>query len=307
MKWIQAFLLATPLIFSTSAFAAKVIQVKGAKVLVDMEGEEYLPGEEFFLINPGTSKKAAIIRIKQAKNGKAVADILKGKAEAEYTLQAKAGAAVTPPPMSEEEEETPAPRASRKRGASNSGYLTTPKDSWGILGELIMINISTSFTAGVPVQSATADMKGTTFGGGGFYSHMLGDSFSIVGSAELQQFTASGTANFAACAGATTTNCSVEITYLSMFGMGRWYVVKGQFNVWVGGGAGFLLALTKKSNVLKEEQISTNQVYSFAAGGEYQLSRKNYIPFSFQYDMFPSSGSVKASMMSVKAGYGWNF
>jgi hypothetical protein len=303
VKLIQAFALATTLIFSTSVFAAKVIQVKGAKVLVDMEGDEYLAGEEFFLINPATSKKTAIIRIKQTKNGKAVAEIVKGKADAEYTLQAKSSSAA-PTPMSADVEDKPTHGSSRNK---KSGVLRAPVDSWGIVGEYLMIALSTSFTAGTPAQQAQADMKGSTFGAGGYYNHMFGSDFSLVGSADIQQFTAAGSANFAACAGATTADCSVNITYLSLYGLGRWYVIKGGVNFWIGAGGGFLLALTKKSNVLKEEQISTNQVFSFALGGEYQLSRKNYIPFSFQYDMFPSSGSVTASMMSLKGGYGWNF
>ena len=304
MKLIQAFALAATLIFSTSVFAAKVTQVKGAKVLVDMEGDEYLAGEEFFLINPATSKKTAIVRIKQTKNGKAVAEIVKGKADVEYTLQAKSGGAAAAP-MSADVEDKPSHSGRNKK--SSSGTLRAPVDSWGIVGEYMMITLSTSFSAGTPAQAAQADMKGSTFGAGGYYNHMFGSSFSLVGSAELQQFTAAGTANFAACAGATTADCSVNITYLSLYGLGRWYMITGGVNFWLGGGGGFLLALTKKSNVLKEEQISTNQVFSVALGAEYQLSRKNYIPFSFQYDMFPSSGSVKASMMSLKFGYGWNF
>lgn len=307
MKLTQAFMLATAaLIFSPSAFAAKVLQVKGPKVLIDMEGDEFMSGEEFFLINPATSKKSAIIRIRQTKGGKAVAEIVKGKADTDYTLQAKAGSsAPAPAPMSAEVDEESAPRSSK---ASSKGYQRVPKSSWGITGEYIMITMSTSFTvASSPGQTATADMKGSTFGVGGYYNYMLSNDFSISASADMQQFDAAGSANFAACNNGTTTDCSVKITYLSFYGLGRWYFLKSQINAWVGGGGGFLMAMSKQTNVLKAEQISTNQVFTFSLGAEYQLNKKNYIPFSFDYNMFPSSSTVKANMMVLRFGYGWNF
>lgn len=287
--------------FATSAFAAKVLQVKGARVLIDMEGDEFMNGEEFFLINPITNKKTAIVRIRQTKNGKAIAEIAKGKADVDYTLQAKAPSPTAAPMSAEVAEESP-------RSSRSKGFSKTSKNSWGITGELLMISLSTQFTvASAPGQTATADMKGTTFGVGGYYNYMLGQDFSVSASADMQQFDAAGSANFAACNNGTTTDCSVKITYLSFYGMGRWYFLKSQINGWLGGGGGFLLAMSKQTNVLKAEQISTNQVFTLAGGGEYQLGKKNYIPFSFEYHLFPSSSTVKANMMVLKAGYGWYF
>ncbi len=291
-----AFLIST--ISINQAQAAKVLQLKGGKVLIDLEGDPVSVNDEFFLINPSTTKKSAIISIKQVKNGKAMAEVTKGTGAVGHTLQAKAAAAR---PMSAELKEDASGRSS-----SAGAALKNVRPSWGFVGEYVMATMSASFTRTTPTaHTATSDMKGTGFGAGLFYNHAFSPSFTLAAEGSLQQFNASGSTTLADCNNSTT--CDVNIMYLSMYGIGRYYLTPASnLKSWVGGGAGFLLALSKSSSVLNTSQISTNQVFSFAGGADYHLNRKAFVPFSLQYDMFPASDSVKATSMSIRVGYGWN-
>lgn len=154
------------------------------------------------------------------------------------------------------------------------------------------------------VSRANASMSGMGFGAGGFYDVPFGDSLAGRIWAGIEQFNVSGDISTAACNGSTT--CDAKINYLSVYGLGKWYFMQGQYRSWVGGGAGFLLAVSKSATALNESQISTNQVLTAALGLDWQMSRKNYVPISIEYNMFPDSSTVKATMIVIKAGWAWN-
>jgi hypothetical protein len=44
----------------------------------------------------------------------------------------------------------------------------------------------------------------------------------------------------------------------------------------------------------------------FSAGMDISLNNKTYIPVSFEYGLFPSSATVKANIIFLRAGYAWN-
>ncbi|KYG64893.1 hypothetical protein AZI86_11885 [Bdellovibrio bacteriovorus] len=294
------------LTYSTS-FAAFVTTVKGNKVLINLEGDPVDPEDEFFLINPETNKKTAIIRIKQVKGNRALADIIKGRAGVNQTLQAK-GTANRSRPMSADVTDPGAPDSASSPAPSASGrYTTMIKESYGLMGSLNMNSMSANVTYRDPVGTvlkSSTDMKGNGFGVGGFYDYPFTDTLVGHAYAAIEQFVVSGSAANAACSGST--NCEANINYLSVYGLAKWYFLPGKYRSWAGGGAGFLLALSKSSSALNESQISTNQVFSFAGGVDIQMSRQNFIPVSLQYNMFPDSSSVKASQIIIKAGWGWN-
>lgn len=289
----NSLLLALLIALSTPfAHSATVTTVKGQTVLIDLEGETVAQDDEFFLINPETQKKAAIIRIKKFKGEKALAEIVKGRADTGFTLQAKAASA-----------------AGGEGGASSAkagGPLRSLKDSYGFLGGFIMnsMNADVSYNNGSTTTRSSTSMSGSGFAVGGYYDYTFTPSIVLRGYSGLEQFTAAGSASTAACAG--TTNCTANITYLSFYGLGKWYVSQGTYRTWLGGGFGYLLALAKSSTALNESQISTNSVMTAAFGMDYQSSRKNYIPISLEYNLFPSSNTVKASQILIKAGWAWN-
>lgn len=289
------------LTFSSAGFAATVSAVKGQKVLINLDGDTTEVGDEFYLINPETQKRTAIIRIKQVKPGKALGDIQRGKAVSGSTLQAKA-------PSSMSADVTPSePNPSSRGSAGAGGYLRVLKDSWGITGGYLMstMDADISFRNSLPaVQRTSASMAGSGFGVGGFYDYVLNSSLVGRGHAAIEQFNVTGSASAAGCQGST--NCDAKINYLSLYGLLKWYPLQDKYRIWVGGGMGYLLALSKSSTALNESQISTNQVFTLGGGVDVQMSRKNYVPVSLEYNMFPPSDTVKASMISIKAGWAWN-
>ncbi|UXR63870.1 porin family protein [Bdellovibrio bacteriovorus] len=286
--------------FSSASFAATVSAVKGQRVLINLDGDTAEVGDEFYLINPDTHKRIAIIRIKQIKPGKALGDVLRGKAVSGSTLQAKA-----PSSMSAD---VTSPSESSSSVSNSSGFLRVLKDSWGVTGGYLMSTMDADITYRDPgfgtVLKTSASMAGSGFGVGGFYDYALNSSLVGRGAAGIEQFNVTGSASSAGCQ--SSTNCDAKINYLSLYGLLKWYPLQDKYRVWVGGGMGYLLALSKSSSALNESQISTNQVFTVGGGVDVQMSRKNYVPISIEYNMFPPSDTVKASMISIKAGWAWN-
>lgn len=307
LRRIATATLTLPLLWSFSAEAATVTAVKGQRVLIDLEGAESNPGDEFFLINPTTQKKAAIIRLRQVKGGKAIGEIVKGRSEAGYTLQAKGPSkmsAEVPPPAPEDSTAS----SSDYTPVRDTGYLRVLKNSWGVLGTFVMNTMDATITSTDVfgnTSKTSASMKGNGFGVGGFYDYVFTSEMVGHASAMLEQFDASGSAASAACKG--TTSCDVKITYLSLYGLGKYYFTKDKYRFWGGGGMGYLLAVSKSSSALNESKISANQVLTFAFGTDIQMSRQNYIPVSLEYNYYWPSADVTANQILIKAGWAWNF
>ncbi len=304
------------LFLQSSGFAATITQVKNQKALINLDGDEAAEGDEFFLINPA-GKKVAVIRIKQVKNGKALADILKGKADVGFTLRAKAssGAGAVAASRSAEAEETkptdtaaPSEEESSRKSNRDTGYLRNLKDSYGVLGEYLLntMSVAVKNTVTVPNPTDTVSLKGSSFGAGGFYDYIATSDIAIQVSALLEQVNASGQSKILGCDKGLSYDCSVNITYGSFYGMGKYYLTQSRYRIWGGVGGGFLLALSKSATALNESQIATNQIVTVAIGTDIQMSRKNYIPVTLQYNYFPPSDTVKASSIVLKAGWAWN-
>jgi outer membrane protein W len=303
-------------ILSLPALAAKVTAVKGGKVMVNLEGADVNPGDEFFLINPASNKKSAIVRVKQVKNGKAIADIITGRAAVDSTLQAKASSAgkktvAKTAPSTERQHETlsraksPEEEAAVFDNARDMSFSRTLKNSYGVLGQYAMDKMTPTIKESVAINPAEQpELTGSGLGAGGFYEWVLTRNITVRTLGVIEQFNVSGnTQKNVGCKGSTA--CSANITYLSGYALGKYYFTQGRIRSWAGIGGGFLIAMSKSATALDENQIATNQVMTLAAGGEYQLNRKTYIPFSIQYVYFPPSSTVTASAIVFQVGYGW--
>ncbi|MGZ3775490.1 MAG: hypothetical protein ACXVCY_12520 [Pseudobdellovibrionaceae bacterium] len=279
----------------STSFAASVTAAKGNQVLINLDGDSMIEGDEFYLLNPATGKRAAIIRVKQIKGQKALAELLKGKADIGFTLQAKGSSAISKDVSA----------SSPAEGAVESLHVL--KSSYGFTGGYLMNSMSAdvSYKDGFGVtQKSSVSMSGSGFSVGGFYDYAFSSDLVARGAANIEQFNVSGTASAAGCS--SSTNCDAKINYLSLYALGKWYLLQGGYRLWMGGGAGYLLALSKSSTALNESQISTNQVFTASIGMDIQRGRKNYIPVNIEYTVFPDSPTVKANMIVIKAGWAWN-
>lgn len=280
------------LFFSLNAFAAQVINVKGNKVLIDLQGLEAKPGDEFYGMN-AENKRKAILRLSQVKNGKAVAELLKGSAEIGFSLQPRTGA--------------PAPSASQpKRRTKKENYTSLrskQQHAWGVILNVLMNTMSASFN-GSTGSRVTADMKGNSFGVNGLYDYPMSDRFFIRGLAGYDQYQLTGSVANNDCDSSKT--CTVNVNYLSGYGIAKYNLTTGSTRFWGGGGLGYLFALSKSSTVLKTSEITSNLLYIISLGLDVQMGGKNYLPVQFDYGIFPSSDTVKATSMFIRIGWAFD-
>lgn len=285
------------LILSNTVFAASVTAVKNNKIAINLEGQAASPGTEFFVVN-ASGKKVAIVKITQVKGDKALAEISKGTAQVGYSLQPRSGGG----------------GKSSSAGATSSDSYYDQKlnsrahtgNSFGIIGGYLLNSMTASFTGGPlgATYPVTASMSGSGFGALGFYDYAISPKFVLRGMGGVEQYNVVGSISTFDCS--ATADCNVKLMYLSMYGYGRYNVLEGDYKWWVGGGYGYLYAISKASTVLRSEQISANQIFVFSTGLDIRLSPKTYIPVSIEYGMFPNSDSVKASIIYLRAGYAWN-
>lgn len=284
-------------LFSLQAIAASVQSVKNNKVLINLDGQIVSPGQLFFLFD-SAGKKRAIVKIRQIKNDRAVAEVTRGTPDQGYIL------------ANEPIESKPAPVAAPRERVRKEKYQPVSSyngTTWGALGSILMSNMTADFTPSGATTKSSSAMKGTSFGALGFYEHPILPEFQLRAVAGLEQFNVTGTTNGNFCEGSST--CNVNITYLSMYGGGKFnYYSTSNYRLWLGASYGFLWALSKSSSILNTADISSNQVYVLSAGGDYILKdRKTFIPVSLDYGLFPSSATVKANVIYIRAGWGTNF
>lgn len=292
------------LLLSAPAWAATISQVKGSRALINLEGADTAAGDEYFALN-ARHKKVAVLRIRQVKDGKAIAEVIKGKPEAGFSLQAKASGNAE----SKEKPATNSPSSATEEESSSGSnrdvsYSRTLKPSYGILGEYLMNSMQVSLKDALNRRD-TVSMSGSSFGVGGFYEYILTRDISLRLLGALEQFNVAGSTTITGCDSKTSTNCDTKIIYASAYGLGKYYFLQNKLRFWAGAGGGFLMAVSKSSTALDEGAISSNQVLTLALGGDWQLSRKSYIPFSLEYNYFPPSDTVKATNIALKFGYGW--
>ncbi|WP_373997757.1 hypothetical protein [Bdellovibrio bacteriovorus] len=277
MKIIITALLLTA--FVSPAYAIRTLSVKRDRVLLDLEGESVQAGEKLGA-RDGDGKARALLEIKQVKNNRAVAAILKGSMSPDFSIE------------------------KLSRGAKSSQTASrAPKSqsAWGLTAGYAMNTMTVK-----PTGTSSISLSGNSFNLSGFYQMQLDGNISarILGGYESLQ--ASGTSSAASCTGSS--DCKVEIGYLGVEALVRYTFLKTktmEFNA--AAGLGFLFAMNKSSNVLDTSKISTNQTIVVSAGMDYHLNRNNFIPVQLDYAMYPDNNTSSAKQIILRAGYGFNF
>ena len=284
--------------FSHFGLCATVQSVKNEKMLILLNGQIVKAGERFFLLD-ANGKKKALIRIRQVKDDRAVAEVIKGAVQTGYNLSSS--------PSSPPAEETQTKESKVKAVSKKSYTRVRPQEgnSWGVLGSLLQNQMQADFIPSGSSTKTSVAMKGTSFGALGFYDYSYSPEIQFRGLAGLEMFNASGTGGATDCSGSS--DCNVNITYLSAYGGVKYNFYRQKINLWAGGYYGFLFALSKASSVFKTADISSNQLWVFSGGLDYPLSKKTFIPVSLDYGIFPSSATVKSNIIYIRAGWGTLF
>lgn len=301
-KSIATFVFAALSLSALPLWAASITQVKGAKALLEMSGlENAQAGDEFYAVDEA-GKRKAILRLQQVKKGKAIADVVKGKPQTGYNLVQKGAAKAAAAPAEGE--------TGTMSDAAFSKARRYTGNSWGLTFGMLQTSMSVDIrggggSTGQPARSSPAAMSGSAFGITGYYDYAFSPAFQFRGVAGYEQLKAAGSISYADCSGGTTT-CDFNVNYLSLYGVGKFNLLKGNTRLWIGGGYGFLIAMSKSSTALNTSQISTNQLYTVSTGLDISVGRQSYIPIILEYGMFPASDTVKANVLYARVGYAWN-
>lgn len=299
MKTISLILIS--LLLSCSSFAAKIIQVKNGKVLIDLEGEEAAIGDKFFLIS-SANKKVALATISQVKNSRAIAQIDKGVADGSESIRFVKSSGATPPAKKTKEDDAPVTEESiqvyRTGGTKISGVLT-----------LLSNNMTTKQTDGANPVPNTEDvaMKGSGVGLTGIIDYPVAPWLIMRGTLGYEPFVASGTSQFLSCDGLSSTNCTASINYLSVGGYARFDFTKSRSTAWAALGFTLKQPLSKSTTALLADDIKTTTTLALAAGLDFFINNKSFIPISAEYQMFQSSDTVAANIILLRVGYGISY
>jgi hypothetical protein len=290
---------------SNMAFAARVLQHKNGKILIDLEGEEASVDQKMLLIN-SAGKKVAIATITQIKGSRAIALINKGKSDGSETVRL-AGAKATSA-KSSDSEDTPSPMTEDSSSSSSDVYRLNGTKFSAVL-TLAANSMSTKQTDGSNPTPNTEDvaLKGSSLGFTGILDYPAAPWLVLRGTLGYEPFTVSGTSQFLSCDGLTSTECNADITYLSAGGYARFDLTRSRATAWLALGFTLKQPLSKKTTALLADDIKTTTTYALATGIDFFVSNKNFIPISAEYQLFQSSETVTANIILLRAGYGWSF
>ncbi len=296
---ITKFLFCSIFIFSCLAFlpsteAATVKQVKGKSVLLQLDGEQLKVGDQLFGVN-SESKKTSIIQITKIQKDKALGRILKGKPTVNDTTELRtAGAA-----------------------ASTGSKSAAQPPARFIRQDMIKVGLNFKMTSDTIVSEQEdsffikeeVSMSGTNMGVVATLDYPLYPWLTLRGYGGYEMYKVTGTALRLSCATKSSTDCNVDINYLSLGGVLRFNYMLSSFQLWAGLGASIRHPISKKSTALKEENIALANSALVAFGADYHLSNKYFIPASVEYHYsFNTSESVpKIDQLALLIGFGMMF
>lgn len=271
--------------FSSLADAQTIVNIKNQRALLNLGALAVEPEQELFSLD-AEGKKRSILKVKQIKDGKAVADIVKGKPEVGHSLTLR--------------QQNPAAATT----TDQSGTPQSTGRSYGVLGSYGMDTMKATIknSAGT---SYTANLKGTGFGLLGFYDHPITPSFQLRGTVGFEQFVGKDTLSVSVCGKETTPDCNINVLYLSGYGTAKYNFLNDKFKMWAAFGVGYLFPISKSSNIIKTDSLST---YALVPSLGFDIpAGKGFVPLVIDYSIFSESADVKATSISVRIGWGFRY
>lgn len=177
------------------------------------------------------------------------------------------------------------------------------RNRYGIVGGYLNNDMRGTFTFGGKNQ--TADMKGKGFGLSGYFEHQFSGPFFARALAGIEQYQASVVQATSVCDGGKTNLCSVELLNLAMQAQAKVAVVVSRVPLWIGGGLGFWVPLSKKSTVFDASSIGPMLVYVLSAGLDIPLFGQRF-PFFLDYVVLSGGATVSGDSLILRIGYSWD-
>lgn len=276
---------------SSISEAARVSKIKGTQVLIDNEDPsiELNDGDKYYVVVDG--KKKAIVQVVKTKGRKAIAKIIKGTPTVN-------GEIISPKGQSRE-------GANGAQAASDQGSKSSNKNSlfnqlsMGVMAGLSMDTQSVQATDSVTSTTESISMTGIGYSFKIFADVPVSGNWGLGARLGGEQFSVSGTS--------TAGTVKTSIVYGTGDLLLRYAFSKGHLVPFAHIGLGLHLPMSKTSDTLDVQKISTTTVF-FAGGGlNYDLNKKYYFTSLIEYGMFPPSTDVTTSLIAVRLGVGYRF
>jgi hypothetical protein len=292
---------------STLSWAGEVKQVKGTKALLVLSEAEAQVGAQFYVLS-SEGKKIGIIEIKQSKNGRAIAEILKGRAEVGGSLLSKAAGAAgaaSKTTAATQSENTPSSGDSEDTGSGRSSRRKYPI---GILAGMTINSFAMNIGPKTSTSRDSGALTGTGFNLKAFGDYDFTKKLTFRAAVGVETFAASGSIAHTYCDSGNSASCSVNFMYLGFEGSGHYNYLTGKTKAWVGLGYSYLLQASSSNNIPNlDTGTGSNQMILVSTGADFGLSKGQFIPVVVEYGLFPGSADVKATSIFIRGGYGITF
>lgn len=314
-------LLAFSIFAGPQAFAYKVKDISGKKVLIDLEGEKLFVNDIVISINKTSDgpEIAGSAKVLQIRDKLAVAIISDGKfiigkkvarKAGDITATAKAGSkpgsasavgnpsldpsapkksSKVDPEYAEDEEiyETAEQRRYRLKNASDDGIVFR-KDMLkvSLLGAFSSDKISAKQADDtLPFAvTETVPMSGSNSGVGLAFDYPSRWGVTLRTVVLNEKLFVSGiSANPNMCAGRTSTNCMADINYISVGEHLRFDLNLSRFTFWAAGGLVFKFPTSRNTSSLRQEDISVANAVVGSVGMDFAFNNRFFMPFAFEY------------------------
>lgn len=287
-------LVATVLMMTTcigqQASAATIEKVKGSAAIVSYGEDEAQPakGDKVFATENG--KRKALMEVVQIKNGKAKVKITKGKAK--EGMEVVGGKAKAAADAGEEDADAGAEESGgKKKRPRSAGAATLFKDmTVGILGGYAMDSQSVTITG-----SAAQAMTGSGFSVRGFADIPVAGSLALLTRVGAEQFNV------------MKDDFKSEILYAVVDLMLKYSFAPTGFVPFAMGGLGLHFPISKTSNILDVNRVSSTTVFYAGGGFNFVMGSSTYMQLTAEYGMFPPSNDVTTSLIAVRGGLGFRF
>ena len=287
--------------FLNVASAATIMQSKGNKVLIGLEGEKVSVGQTVSFKND-EDKVVATAVIQQAKGARAIALIKSGKLDGTESVVFSSNKG------DEEEniEDNISPDSFSKK-AKSVYRLNSTKIS--ALLTISMNNMNTKQSDGVNPTPNTEDvpLKGNSFGLTGAIDFPFTNWLILRGTLGYEPFNVAGTSSLLVCDNLSSRDCTAMINYLSAGGYARFNITKSRTQIWAAVGGTGKFPISKSTTALRSDDIKMTMTFGAGGGLDFFINNKMFLPVSFEYQMFQSSETVSANMILLRAGFGWAF
>jgi len=276
------------LLLPAFAHAAHSIQaVKANKVLLQLD-ESPTAVDDVFLAMDSSGVEKAQIQIRQIKDKRAIAYVIKGElTQAPDTYELVPG----PKPA------TPAPAPATPVPAPTPTGPSVPQAK-GYYGGISQNQMNVSLT-----NSTTLGLSGMSFNFGAFYERALTHRVQVLARAGYEGLKATGSLSSNACGA----SCDVEVGYLGADAVVKYSFYDNKKTWWLGGGLGFLFPIIKSSNVIDTGKMTLNEKIILSAGLNWYRTGNTFIPVQLDYALQPSNSIVTTSQIILRVGYGTAF